>query len=128
MRRWIPSSLLTSQKASQSSLSRDPPSTLPQRVIEDKGTQNSKEECLQVKGRLPSSSTEMLRNWLLHHKADPYPTEEEKSKFMQLTGLSLSQVCCFKMYLFPSYYFQINNWFSNARRRALNTEAGIKSI
>ncbi|KAK9325780.1 homeobox KN domain-containing protein [Lipomyces orientalis] len=63
------------------------------------------------RGNLPKHVTDILRNWLNAHVQHPYPTEEEKTMFMQQTGLTMNQ---------------ISNWFINARRRrlpALNKEA-----
>lgn len=57
------------------------------------------------RGNLPMKATAHLRNWLFAHKDKPYPSEEEKCELVALTGLTL---------------VQINNWFSNARRRILN--------
>jgi hypothetical protein len=46
----------------------------------------------------------ILRAWLKEHIDNPYPTPEKKNDFAQSTGLSLKQ---------------IDNWFTNARRRGL---------
>jgi hypothetical protein len=54
--------------------------------------------------KLPDFATGVLKKWIREHRNTPYPTEEEKAKMATTTGLSL---------------FQINNWFSNARRRLL---------
>ena len=45
-----------------------------------------------------------MNSWIFANQQSPYPTEEEKSKLLQATGLTSSQ---------------LNNWFSNARRRIL---------
>ncbi|KAK9376269.1 homeobox KN domain-containing protein [Lipomyces chichibuensis] len=58
------------------------------------------------RGNLPKHVTDILRNWLNAHVQHPYPTEEEKTMFMQQTGLTMNQ---------------ISNWFINARRRRLPT-------
>ncbi|KAK9355892.1 homeobox KN domain-containing protein [Lipomyces doorenjongii] len=58
------------------------------------------------RGNLPKHVTDILRNWLNAHVQHPYPTEEEKTTFMQQTGLTMNQ---------------ISNWFINARRRRLPT-------
>ncbi|KAK9388274.1 homeobox KN domain-containing protein [Lipomyces mesembrius] len=58
------------------------------------------------RGNLPKHVTDILRNWLNVHVQHPYPTEEEKTMFMQQTGLTMNQ---------------ISNWFINARRRRLPT-------
>lgn len=48
--------------------------------------------------------TEFLKRWLILHKKHPYPTEREKQKLADETGLMVNQ---------------ISNWFINARRRIL---------
>ncbi|KXS21746.1 hypothetical protein M427DRAFT_130462 [Gonapodya prolifera JEL478] len=58
-------------------------------------------------GRRPNFSKEqkaVMMSWLSTHKAHPFPTESEKLRFCDATGLSLRQ---------------INDWFINARRRYL---------
>ncbi|KAF7729455.1 hypothetical protein EC973_004435 [Apophysomyces ossiformis] len=56
------------------------------------------------RGNLPKPVTAILRQWLVDHCRDPYPTEEEKNMLKAETGLTLNQ---------------ISNWFINARRRIL---------
>lgn len=56
------------------------------------------------RGNLPKSITVILRQWLIEHCQNPYPTESEKKELKQKTGLTLNQ---------------ISNWFINARRRLL---------
>ncbi|CAO1614025.1 unnamed protein product [Jaminaea pallidilutea] len=56
------------------------------------------------RGKLPKDVTQLLKNWLMDHAAHPYPSESEKRRLCQATGLSISQV---------------SNWFINARRRIL---------
>ena len=51
----------------------------------------------------PKPVTDFLNKWLSDNVAHPYPTEQEKDFFCRVTGLSMSQ---------------INNWFTNARRRS----------
>lgn len=53
---------------------------------------------------IPKEITEHLRHWLIQHKKHPYPTEIEKQKLAEETGLMVNQ---------------ISNWFINARRRIL---------
>lgn len=48
--------------------------------------------------------TLLLKAWLFTHQNHPYPTEDEKFHLMKATELTI---------------VQINNWFSNARRRIL---------
>ena len=55
-------------------------------------------------GKLPKDATRLLTTWLYAHTRYPYPSVSEKRCMMHQTGLTLSQV---------------NNWFSNARRRKL---------
>lgn len=59
-------------------------------------TQSVKFEKLQI------NDTRILLHWLLNHKNHPYPSPEEKLEMMIRTNLTLTQ---------------INNWFSNVRRR-----------
>lgn len=56
------------------------------------------------RGKLPKPVTDLLKSWLLDHASHPYPTEDEKKRLCDATGLSISQV---------------SNWFINARRRIL---------
>jgi hypothetical protein len=56
------------------------------------------------RGHLPDRAVRHLKGWFFSHKSHPYPTEEEKNMAMEQTGLSRGQ---------------INNWFTNARRRLL---------
>ncbi|KAK0622854.1 hypothetical protein B0T14DRAFT_494426 [Immersiella caudata] len=56
------------------------------------------------RGNLPKETTDKLRHWFMNHLNHPYPTEDEKQKLMQQTGLQMNQ---------------ISNWFINARRRQL---------
>lgn len=54
------------------------------------------------RGNLPKDVTNILRSWLSSHLGNPYPTEEDKHRLVEQTGLSL---------------IQVSNWFINARRR-----------
>eukprot|EP01105_Mastigella_eilhardi_P018771 TRINITY_DN4379_c0_g2_i1.p1 TRINITY_DN4379_c0_g2~~TRINITY_DN4379_c0_g2_i1.p1 ORF type:complete len:314 (-),score=75.31 TRINITY_DN4379_c0_g2_i1:93-1034(-) len=56
------------------------------------------------RGKLPRPATNILKSWLFAHTANPYPSEEEKEELARSTCLSMGQV---------------NNWFTNARRRLL---------
>ncbi|XP_042438321.1 homeobox protein knotted-1-like 13 isoform X1 [Zingiber officinale] len=53
-------------------------------------------------GRLPGDSTSTLKAWWQSHSKWPYPTEDDKTRLVQETGLQLKQ---------------INNWFINQRKR-----------
>lgn len=52
--------------------------------------------------RLAKASVLVMEKWLATHSHSPYPTEEDKIKLKQETGLALNQ---------------ISSWFSNARKR-----------
>jgi len=56
------------------------------------------------RGHLPERAIRHLKGWFYAHRTHPYPSEEEKNVLMEYTGLSKGQ---------------INNWFTNARRRLL---------
>ncbi|CAM8979724.1 unnamed protein product [Rhodiola kirilowii] len=53
-------------------------------------------------GKLPGDTTSHLKAWWRSHSKWPYPTEEDKARLVQETGLQLKQ---------------INNWFINQRKR-----------
>lgn len=53
-------------------------------------------------GKLPGDTTTVLKNWWQQHSKWPYPTEDDKAKLVEKTGLQLKQ---------------INNWFINQRKR-----------
>ncbi|XP_074588951.1 LOW QUALITY PROTEIN: homeobox protein knotted-1-like 6 [Curcuma longa] len=53
-------------------------------------------------GKLPGDTTSNLKAWWQSHSQWPYPTEEDKARLVQVTGLQLKQ---------------INNWFINQRKR-----------
>ncbi|XP_076905701.1 homeobox protein knotted-1-like 7 [Bidens hawaiensis] len=53
-------------------------------------------------GKLPGDTTSVLKDWWQQHSKWPYPTEDEKAKLVEETGLQLKQ---------------INNWFINQRKR-----------
>lgn len=54
------------------------------------------------KGKLPKDARLALLDWWNSHYRWPYPTEEEKAKLAEATGLDQKQ---------------INNWFINQRKR-----------
>lgn len=58
-----------------------------------------------VSGRLlPQKSKKIMMEWLLEHADCPYPSRAEKEALRLQTKLTITQ---------------INNWFTNARRRIL---------
>lgn len=58
---------------------------------------------------LPPAARATLKEWFVEHAAYPYPSEEEKVRLVQVTGLEGRQV---------------ENWFINARRRWKGRRAG----
>jgi hypothetical protein len=56
------------------------------------------------RSRLPAHAVSVLKEWFFKHSHSPYPTEEEKEKFTKELSLTI---------------LQVNNWFTNARRRLL---------
>ncbi|XP_017983426.1 PREDICTED: homeobox protein knotted-1-like 3 [Theobroma cacao] len=65
-------------------------------------------------GKLPGDTTSLLKAWWQSHSKWPYPTEEDKARLVQETGLQLKQ---------------INNWFINQRKRnwQSNPSTSLKS-
>ncbi|KAL8137111.1 hypothetical protein V2J09_003112 [Rumex salicifolius] len=68
-------------------------------------------------GKLPGDTTSVLKAWWQHHSKWPYPTEDDKAKLVEETGLQLKQ---------------INNWFINQRKRnwhnnSINPPTTLKS-
>ncbi|ERM96522.1 homeobox protein HD1 isoform X2 [Amborella trichopoda] len=53
-------------------------------------------------GKLPGDTTSVLKQWWQQHSKWPYPTEDDKTRLVDETGLQLKQ---------------INNWFINQRKR-----------
>ncbi|KAJ1260118.1 hypothetical protein BS78_10G207500 [Paspalum vaginatum] len=53
-------------------------------------------------GKLPGDTASTLKAWWQAHSKWPYPTEDDKARLVQETGLQLKQ---------------INNWFINQRKR-----------
>ena len=58
----------------------------------------------QKRVRLSQRNTLILREWLLEHADNPFPTDSEKDVLCLRTGLTLSK---------------LNTWFVNSRRRIL---------
>ena len=44
------------------------------------------------RGNLPREATNMMKKWFQEHLKSPYPSEEEKMNFCEMTGLSMNQV------------------------------------
>ncbi|XP_042031998.1 homeobox protein knotted-1-like 3 isoform X1 [Salvia splendens] len=63
-------------------------------------------------GKLPGDTTSVLKAWWQSHSKWPYPTEEDKVKLVEETGLQLKQ---------------INNWFINQRKRNWHTNGNASS-
>ncbi|KAL8488479.1 hypothetical protein ACS0TY_024668 [Phlomoides rotata] len=63
-------------------------------------------------GKLPGDTTSVLKAWWQSHSKWPYPTEEDKARLVQETGLQLKQ---------------INNWFINQRKRNWHTTPSSSS-
>ncbi|GAV73892.1 ELK domain-containing protein/KNOX1 domain-containing protein/KNOX2 domain-containing protein/Homeobox_KN domain-containing protein [Cephalotus follicularis] len=63
-------------------------------------------------GKLPGDTTSLLKAWWQSHSKWPYPTEEDKARLVQETGLQLKQ---------------INNWFINQRKRNWHSNASTST-
>ncbi|BFG40224.1 hypothetical protein CerSpe_265000 [Prunus speciosa] len=64
-------------------------------------------------GKLPGDTTSVLKSWWQSHSKWPYPTEEDKARLVQETGLQLKQ---------------INNWFINQRKRNWHSNISSTSV
>ncbi|KAK8523456.1 hypothetical protein V6N13_113402 [Hibiscus sabdariffa] len=64
-------------------------------------------------GKLPGDTTSVLKAWWQSHSKWPYPTEEDKARLVQETGLQLKQ---------------INNWFINQRKRNWHSNSSTSTI
>ncbi|XP_075643066.1 homeobox protein knotted-1-like 2 isoform X2 [Castanea sativa] len=64
-------------------------------------------------GKLPGDTTSLLKSWWQSHSKWPYPTEEDKARLVQETGLQLKQ---------------INNWFINQRKRNWHTNPSSSNV
>ncbi|GMJ15848.1 KNOTTED1-like homeobox gene 3 [Hibiscus trionum] len=64
-------------------------------------------------GKLPGDTTSVLKAWWQAHSKWPYPTEEDKARLVQETGLQLKQ---------------INNWFINQRKRNWHSNASTSTV
>ncbi|KAM0006116.1 putative transcription factor Homeodomain-TALE-KNOX family [Helianthus debilis subsp. tardiflorus] len=64
-------------------------------------------------GKLPGNTTSVLKSWWQSHAKWPYPTEEDKARLVQETGLQLKQ---------------INNWFINQRKRNWHSNTSSSTV
>lgn len=64
-------------------------------------------------GKLPGDTTSVLKAWWQTHSKWPYPTEEDKARLVQETGLQLKQ---------------INNWFINQRKRNWHSNPSTSTV
>lgn len=64
-------------------------------------------------GKLPGDTTSALKAWWQSHSKWPYPTEEDKARLVQETGLQLKQ---------------INNWFINQRKRNWHSNPSSSNV
>ncbi|KAL1816000.1 hypothetical protein ACET3Z_018574 [Daucus carota] len=64
-------------------------------------------------GKLPGDTTSLLKAWWQSHSKWPYPTEEDKARLVQETGLQLKQ---------------INNWFINQRKRNWHSNPSSSTV
>ncbi|XP_076951578.1 homeobox protein knotted-1-like 3 isoform X2 [Bidens hawaiensis] len=64
-------------------------------------------------GKLPGDTTSVLKSWWQSHAKWPYPTEEDKARLVQETGLQLKQ---------------INNWFINQRKRNRHSNPSSSTV
>lgn len=64
-------------------------------------------------GKLPGDTTSVLKAWWQSHSKWPYPTEEDKVRLVQETGLQLKQ---------------INNWFINQRKRNWHSNPSTSTV
>ncbi|KAK3021243.1 hypothetical protein RJ639_047515 [Escallonia herrerae] len=64
-------------------------------------------------GKLPGDTTSVLKSWWQSHSKWPYPTEDDKARLVQETGLQLKQ---------------INNWFINQRKRNWHSNPSSSTV
>lgn len=67
-------------------------------------TGSSQSFAISKKSSFPKEASQILLGWLQKNRSNPYPSDGEKDDLRQQTGLTM---------------VQINNWFTNARRRVL---------
>ncbi|KAL6331366.1 hypothetical protein AAG906_011303 [Vitis piasezkii] len=93
----------------------------PIRIIKS-GFQGYKEKIVDIReeilrkrraGKLPGDTTSLLKAWWQSHSKWPYPTEEDKARLVQETGLHLKQ---------------INNWFINQRKRNWHSNPSSSAV
>lgn len=98
------SSSCTTNSSNTSIASPIPTSTATSNATHASTTSNTTIIARKRRGNLPKTVTAVLKQWLIDHCRNPYPTEAEKTGLKDKTGLTLNQ---------------ISNWFINARRRLL---------
>ncbi|KAF9425989.1 hypothetical protein BGZ94_007035 [Podila epigama] len=78
----------------------------PQNGCESNPTATSAPPCSNPKNRrkLKQHYTTVLVDWIRNHKSHPFPTKDEKTRLCKLASISETQ---------------LNNWFTNYRRRHL---------
>jgi len=110
----VQESVKESEKESHSSTSKpqkpNKPKTPKRRIVDEDDELDSSpnnQTDSKKRSRLPPRSVALFRQWLFNHLDSPYPSEEEKEELAQKAGLKITQV---------------NNWFTNARRRILPRE------
>ncbi|CAD5332648.1 unnamed protein product [Arabidopsis thaliana] len=88
-------------------------------LVDEKGYKEKivdiREEILRKRraGKLPGDTTSVLKAWWQSHSKWPYPTEEDKARLVQETGLQLKQ---------------INNWFINQRKRNWHSNPSSSTV
>jgi len=107
----IPTITAKNKTSKNSKLKNSSTSSSKRRVEEDAEASspplNSSTDSSKKRSRLPPNSVAIFRHWLFNHLESPYPSEEEKEELASKAGLRITQV---------------NNWFTNARRRILPRE------
>ncbi|KAG2193839.1 hypothetical protein INT46_011680 [Mucor plumbeus] len=98
------SSSCTTNSSNTSIASPIPTSTTTSNANNSSTTSNTTIIARKRRGNLPKTVTAVLKQWLIDHCRNPYPTEAEKTGLKDKTSLTLNQ---------------ISNWFINARRRLL---------
>ena len=66
--------------------------------------------------KIPKTSLNILKSWLLDHIDDPYPSNQEKRQLAQAAKLTFKQVS-YSITRIAEICYQVHNWFINARGR-----------